>query len=74
MGWRVRCFTDNRIVVRIVLVGSMVKDLHDFALDVFLLASQRNIQFDVNWLPREQNSQADFVSKIIDCDDYFVND
>ena len=25
-------------------------------------------------LPREQNSQADFVSKIIDFDDYSVND
>lgn len=59
MGRRVRCFTDTQVVVRIVLVGSIVKDLHDIALDVFLLTSQRNIQLDVNWIPREQNSQAD---------------
>lgn len=72
VGQRVRCFTDNQNVVRIVQVGSMVKELHDIALDVFLLTSQRNIQLDVNWLPREQNSQADFVSKIIDFDDYSV--
>ena len=73
VGRRVRCFNDNQIIVRIAVVGSMVKDLHDIALDVFLLASQRNIQLDVNWLLREQNSQADFVSKIIDFDDYSVN-
>ena len=52
----------------------MVKELHDIALDVFLLTSQPNIQLDVNWLPQEQNSQADFVSKIIDFNDYSVND
>ena len=43
-------------------------------MDVFLLTSQRNIQLDVNWLPHEQNSQADLVSKIIDFDDYAAND
>ena len=74
VGQRVRCFTDNQNVVRIVQVGSMVKELHDIALDVFLLTSKRNIQLDVIWLPRKQNSQADFASKIIDLDDYFVND
>lgn len=31
---RVRCFTDKQNVVRIVQVGSMVKDLHGIALDV----------------------------------------
>lgn len=68
-GQRVRCFTDNQNVVRIVRVGSMVKELHDIALDIFLFTSQRRIHLDVNWLPRAQNSQADFVSKIIDFDD-----
>lgn len=67
MGRRVRCFTDNQIVVRIVLVGSMVKGI---ALDIFLLTSQRNIQLVFNWLPREHNSLADFLSKIIHFDDY----
>lgn len=47
----------------------MVKELHDIALDIFLFTSQRRIHLDVNWLPRAQNSQADFVSKIIDFDD-----
>ena len=74
VGRRVRCFTDNENVVKIVQVGSMVKDLHGIALNIFFLTSQRNIQLDVNWLPREQNSQADFLSKIIDFDDYSVND
>lgn len=74
VGLRVRCFTDKENIVKIVQVGSMVKDLHDIALNVFFLTSQRNIQLDVNWLPREQNSQADFLSKVIDFVDHSVND
>lgn len=71
---RVRCNTDNQNVVRIIQVGSMVKELQDLALDVFLLTSQRQIQLDVSWLPRNQNIQADFLSRIVDFDDYSVHD
>ena len=28
----------------------------------------------MNWIPRDQNSQADFFSKIVDFDDYYVID
>ena len=42
-GQRVRCNTDNQNVVRIIQVGSMVKELQDIALNV-LFASHRRIQ------------------------------
>ena len=68
-GQRVRYFTDNQNVARIFQVGGIVKELHDIALGIFLLTSQRRIHLEVNWLLREKNSQADFVSKIINFDD-----
>ena len=39
-GLRVRCNTDNQNVVRIIQFGSMVKELQNIALDIFL--SQAN--------------------------------
>ena len=52
----------------------MVKELQDIALSVFLFTSQRQIHLNVSWLPRDQNSQADFLSKIVDFDDYSLHD
>ena len=40
----------------------MVQNLQDIALKVFPFVSQRWIQLDISWLPRQQNAQADFVS------------
>lgn len=73
-GQAVTCNTDNQNVVRIIQAGSMVKELQDIALNVFLFTSQRQIHLNVSWLPRDQNSQADFLSKIVDFDDYFLHD
>ena len=52
----------------------MVKELQDIALDIFLSTSRSKIQLDMNWIPRDQNFQADFFSKIVDFDDYSVVD
>ena len=73
-GLRVRCNTDNQNVVRIIQFGSMVKESQDIALAIFLFTSRRQIQLAMNWIPRDQNSQADFFSKIVDFDDYSVID
>ena len=73
-GQAVTCNTDNQNVVRIIQAGSMVKELQDIALSVFLFTSQRQIHLNVSWLPRDQNSQADFLSKIVDFNDYSLHD
>ena len=52
----------------------MVKELQDIALDIFLFTARSQIQLDMNWIPRDQNFQADFFSKIVDFDDYSVVD
>ena len=60
---RVRCNTDNQNVVRIIQFGSTVKELQDIGLDIFLFTSRRQIQLAMNWIPRDQNSQADFFQQ-----------
>lgn len=73
-GQIVACNTDNQNVVRIIQAGSMVKELQDVALNIFLFTSQHQIHLNVTWLPRDQNSQADFFSKVVDFDDYSLHD
>ena len=57
---RVRWHTDSKNAVQIIQVGSMVRELQDLALSVFLFTAQRQIQLDLIWLPRRQNAGADF--------------
>lgn len=60
---RVRWHTDSQSAVRIIQVGSMVRELQDLALSVFLFTAQHQIQLDLIWLPRRQNAQADFFQE-----------
>lgn len=39
----------------------------------FCLSLSRNIYFSVAWVPREQNVEADLVSKVFDFDDWAVS-
>jgi len=61
---RVRWFTDNQNVVRIVLHGSKKPLLLQEALAVFNTSE---------WVPRECNQVADYISRIIDYDDWMLN-
>ena len=67
---RVKWFTDNQATARIVDVGSMKLQLHHLAYKIFSYCFQHNIDLHVQWIPRDLNTQADFVSKIRDCDDW----
>lgn len=51
----------------------MIKELKDIALDIFGFASQRQVYLDINRLPRDQSSQADFFSKAVDFYDCSVH-
>ena len=67
---RVKWFTDNQATARIVDVGSMKLQLHHLAYKIFTYRFQHNIDLHVQRIPRDLNNQADFVSKIRDCDDW----
>lgn len=70
---RVKWFTDNQNVARILLVGSKKEYLQEIALKVFGLIFEHNIKLEPEWVPRGQNEMADYISRIIDYDDWGIN-
>ena len=70
---RVRWFTDNQNVARILQVGSKKPQLHAIALKVFALSVQYQLHLEPEWIPRDLNVRADFLSRIVDYDDWFLD-
>lgn len=70
---RVRWFTDNQNVARILQVGSRQPQLQEVALKIFSLTITCQIRLEPEWVPREENERADYLSRIIDLDDWFLN-
>ena len=66
----IRWFTDNQNVVRIIQVGSRNKVLQAEALDIYKTAIRQNIVLEPELIPREQNWVADYLSLIVDYDDW----
>ena len=52
----------------------MKEHLHILALDIFQTAKDNNVDIEVEWIPRTQNERADYLSKIVDYDDWTVKD
>ena len=73
VGHRVRWFTDNQNVVKIVTVGSRKPALQAVAVRIFRLAWENSISLEPEWIPREENKIADYVSRIVDYDDWMLN-
>ncbi|CAG2217404.1 unnamed protein product [Mytilus edulis] len=70
----VKIYTDNQNVVKIVQAGSMRTELQEIALKIFNLCIRNCISLEVEWVPRELNTTADFYSKLFDFNDWYVND
>ena len=67
---RVRWFIDNQNVVRILQMGSAKSHIQVEALRVFKTCIQYNIRLEPEWIPREKNELADYISRIVDYDDW----
>ena len=70
---RIRWFSDNQNVVRILLVGSRNPMLQKEALAIFNTSVVHQVRIEPEWIPRESNQQADYISRIIDHDDWSVH-
>lgn len=66
----VKWFSDSQTACRIIEVGSMKRDLHVIATRVFQRCASNNIQLDIQWLPRTELERADYISRLIDVDDW----
>lgn len=70
---RVKWFTDNQNVVRIIAVGSRVVELQALAVEIFRSTLCHHISIEPEWIPCEENELADYVSRLVDHDDRMLN-
>ncbi|VDI75750.1 Hypothetical predicted protein [Mytilus galloprovincialis] len=66
----VKWHTDNQNCVKIIDRGSTKMHLQCFAYDIFKFCSKERVIVQPIWVPRSENCRADFLSKMIDIDDW----
>ena len=59
-------------MVNITQVGSKNDDLQTLALDIYHVCACSGISLEVEWIPRAQNDRADYLSRIVDYDDWGI--
>ena len=52
----------------------MKLELHRMARRIFDICVQSGIYLDIQWIPRTLNQQADYISRLIDIDDWQTTD
>ena len=72
-GKKITVFSDNQNVVRIVHNGSSVGHLQRIAVDIFSFCTSNNVSFQAQWIPRAENQLADYLSRIVDPDDWSLS-
>ena len=73
-GSLVKWYTNNQGVAAIVKSGSTKVHLYKLAMEIFLLSKEHNVSIDIEWIPHLDNEVADYLSKIVDFDDWCVRD
>ena len=71
----VKFLVDSQAAAKIVETGSMKEELQWFATEIFHVCFANNISFRVEWIPREQNTMADWASReadLIDIEDWQI--
>ena len=69
---RVRWFSDNQNVVRIMEVGSKKPQLQEEALAVFSIATQNLVRIEPQWILQSENQKADYLSRLQDTNDWKI--
>lgn len=68
-GHKLKIFSDNHNVICILSVGSSIPALQSLAVSLFKFSLTHDISFQVQWIPRSQNAETDYLSRLIDPDD-----
>jgi hypothetical protein len=72
-GHRVQWYTDNQNVVRIIERGSRKPEIQSTVEEVIQLCAKHSALIKPVWIPREENEKADYLSKLIDVDDWGIH-
>ena len=70
---RVKWFTDNQNVVRIVEAGSKKQHLQAIALSNFESCLRQSVRLDMEWNSRSLNDKVNYISCIQNFDDWTIN-
>jgi len=70
----VNWFTDRQVAAKIVELGSMKLGLHKMARRISDICIRPGIHLEVQWIPRTSNQQADYISRLIDADDWQITE
>ena len=76
-GRVVNFLIDNKSAVSIIQNGSMKEDCHLLALRIHESCSKAGISLNVQWIPREENKDADSLSRLpdqLDTDDWGISE
>lgn len=65
-------YGQSKSAAKIVEIGSMKLDLHQMAINIFATCLKDGISLDIQWIPREQNTRAYYLSHIIDPDGWQI--
>ena len=71
-GYHVKWYTDSQAAAKVVEVGSMKFVLHRAARSIFSICIQSGIHLEVQWIPSYLNQQADYITCLIDIDDWQI--
>ena len=52
-------------------VGCPITELHDLAVKMFKFSLSNSVSF--HWIPRSENEKADYLSRLVDPDDWSLN-
>jgi hypothetical protein len=75
-GISVTCYTDSQNAASIILKGSKVHELQSLILTIFEFCAKNETEIHtvcIPWIPRDQNTQTDYLSRIIDIDDWAIS-
>ena len=69
----IKIFSDNQNVKRILHAGSRVGELQRLSVSVNDICDRNRITFSSVWIPRDENTLADHLSRCQDCDDWYIS-
>jgi hypothetical protein len=52
----------------------MKEPLQSLAYSIFSICTKHSISIDIQWIPRKENTKADYISKMIDHEDWGITD
>lgn len=73
-GESIQLNIDNFNASKILLIGSPKLHLQQIAIDIFKHCLKYDVKLVPKWIPREQNPIADKISKLVDTDNWSIDD